>query len=348
MARSTRSADSNTSADPYAHLHDTLRALFGVEDVVTAPDHIVVGDTRYPVLDDVVLLSPPDQYSDHIIERLGRGGHQVKDGFAPDIQSTFGREWQAYADMLPEHDEEFARYFDLVDLDTLGQKRVMDLGCGMGRWSYLMAPHAEELVLVDFSDAIFVARETLRGRHERVLFFHGDITKLPFVDDAADLAYCLGVLHHLPLDCLDVTRQLARLAPELLVFLYYALDNRPAHYRLLLKGVTAARLALCRIEDEDTRLRIAKVGAKGLYRPLVRLGEALERSVGQGSQVPLYDFYKDKSLQRIEQDVYDRFFTRIEQRVSRADIRTLRDTFDDVVISDDLPYWHFLCRGRRR
>ena len=64
----------------------------------------------------------------------------------------------------------------------------------------------------------------------------------------------------------------------------------------------------------------------------------------KGSKVPLYDFYKGKSLGRIEQDVYDRFFTRIEQRVTRREIESLRDSFAEVTVSPNLPYWHFLAR----
>ncbi|MBL0059822.1 MAG: hypothetical protein IPP35_12155 [Elusimicrobia bacterium] len=64
---------------------------------------------------------------------------------------------------------------------------------------------------------------------------------------------------------------------------------------------------------------------------------------GWGRYVPLFEFYQDKSLRRIEQDVYDRFFTSIEQRVSRKEISALTDTFTRVTVSDHLPYWHFLC-----
>jgi hypothetical protein len=71
------------------------------------------------------------------------------------------------------------------------------------------------------------------------------------------------------------------------------------------------------------------------------LGRAADL-LGLGRHVPLYDFYRDKSLKRIEQDVYDRFFTRIEQRVSRAQILQLRSDFTEVRVSDRLPYWHFL------
>ena len=73
------------------------------------------------------------------------------------------------------------------------------------------------------------------------LFFMGDIKALPFADDFCDFLFCLGVLHHLPAPCLDEVRALRRYAPRLLIFLYYALDNRPFHYRFLLGGVTAAR-----------------------------------------------------------------------------------------------------------
>jgi hypothetical protein len=46
----------------------------------------------------------------------------------------------------------------------------------------------------------------------------------------------------------------------------------------------------------------------------------------------------------LEQNAYNRFFNRIEQRVSRREIEALRDTFSEVVISESMPYWHFLCR----
>ncbi len=77
--------------------------------------------------------------------------------------------------------------------------------------------------------------------------------------------------------------------------------------------------------------------------PLVLLGR-LMNFADKGSIVPLYDFYKDKSFKRIKQDVYDRFFTAIEQRVSKKEIQELTDTFTKVLISRNLPFWHFYCK----
>lgn len=333
-----------------------LADLFGVDarNVEWAADRrsVRVGRGRppYPVVDDVVILLPPEKLSADTRARIGTGGDARGEdprsgaGFAADIQRSFGREWDAYRDVLPEHrDIELRRYFDLVDLNALRDKRLLDLGCGSGRWSALLAERAREVVLVDYSDAIFVARDNLRA-HDNAVFFLGDITDLPFRDDCADLAFSLGVLQTLPLPCLDVTRRLARLAPELLVFVYYALDNRPAHWRAILAGVTAARLGLSQLRNEPLRRRIARAGAIAVYRPMIALGDVLETVAGRGSSVPLWDAYHGMSVKRIQQDVYDRFFTSIEQRVTRDEIRALRDTFRDVVISDGLPYWHFLCR----
>jgi hypothetical protein len=110
----------------------------------------------------------------------------------------------------------------------------------------------------------------------------------------------------------------------------------------MLPVATALRTRLCRIRHRRVRTWLATVGAWTIYRPLIALGVLL-RPLGLSSFVPLHDFYAGKSQRRIEQDVYDRFFTAIEQRVTRHAIGQLADTFNDVVISDRPPYWHFLC-----
>ena len=323
---------------------ETLRDLFGAREVEVRSAQVLVDGVGYPVVDGVIVLSPPGRRSPRVAAALEHGAGLAGEDAAPfaaDVQRSFGWEWETYDALLPEHVDEFERYFDLVDLDALADTRVCDLGCGSGRFSALLAPRVRELVLVDFSDAIFAAQRNLSG-HDNCILFQADLTALPFRDGFAGLLFCLGVLHHLPRPALEVARELARLSPRLLLFLYYALDNRPAHYRWLLRAVNAARLGLCRVERRRARQAIARAGARFVYQPLVELGRQLDRW-DLGSQVPLYDFYRDKGLARIEQDVYDRFFTRIEQRFSRREIGTLADTFSQVHISEQLPYWHFLC-----
>jgi SAM-dependent methyltransferase len=48
----------------------------------------------------------------------------------------FGYEWEAYAEILPEHEEQFRRWTAaLSPADWLG-KDFLDVGCGMGRNSF--------------------------------------------------------------------------------------------------------------------------------------------------------------------------------------------------------------------
>jgi len=308
----------------YSNKVDSLQKVFGENDIEIRADSIRVGRRSYPIRHDVIDIT----------------GHDPHLEFAEDIQYTFGAEWKAHGRILPEHAQEFAQYFDLVDLASLNEARICDLGCGAGRWSYFLKDHCKEILLVDFSDAIYVARENLRGS-DHCLFFRGDLTHLPFADDCADWIVCLGVLHHLPVPCLEAVVGMKRLSPKLLIFLYYALDNRPFYFRLLLSLVSAVRLGLAHIRSPLFRKVFSFLGTVLLYLPLVGLGHVL-RPFGLSRYVPLFEFYRDKSVKRIQQDVYDRFFTRIEQRVSRAQILGLKKEFSDVIVSDHIPYWHFL------
>jgi SAM-dependent methyltransferase len=323
-----------------------LADLFGAARVDVEEDCVVVDGLRLPVVDDVIVLLPPDRYPKRVMDSRGTKPTSVSttnDQFATDVQSSFGEEWQAYPEMLAEHEEEFNQYFDLIDIDSLGTATVCDLGCGSGRWSYHLRKRCRLMILVDFSDAIFVARRNLRDC-ENALFFMADLTNLPFQRPFADLVICLGVLHHLPVPALYMVRRMKAFAPRVLVYLYYALDNRPAYFRPLLALVSGLRRLTSRIKGSTARQAFTLVVAVGVYVPLVFLGRCLN-VIGLAKSVPLYETYRGKSLRRIRQDVYDRFFTRIEQRVTKASIVGLEDTFASVTVSPHLPYWHFLCES---
>ena len=81
-----------------------------------------------------------------------------------------------------------------------------------------------------------------------------------------------------------------------------------------------------------------------LYMPAIFVGKILSMLGAKANKVPFYSIYGHMNLGRIRQDVYDRFFTRIEQRVSKKEILKLSDTFSEIIVSNGLPYWHFLCR----
>ncbi len=328
----------------YRRKLDLLQDLFGARSVALTDSGLEVDGKCYPIVDDVIILLDPSQYPKELRRLLPSEQDDNTDevgSLAHDIQFTFGEEWQKFDQVLPEHEREFHQYFDVVDINALTGQRICDLGCGVGRWSYFLRNIARELVLVDFSEAIFVARRNLRSA-DNAVYFMADLQNLPFRPDFADFGFCLGVAHHLPTNALDAVRDIARYAPLLLVYLYSALDARPAYYRTLLHVVTWVRKSASRVSNRTFRNVFTWMGTLFIYLPLVWLGVML-RPFGLSSRVPLYDFYCGKSIKRIRQDVYDRFFTRIEQRFSRSEITGLQDSFRRVTVSSSIPYWHFLC-----
>lgn len=331
----------------YSDKIECLRSIFGTQAIEHEPNALRVDGRSYPIVDDVIILLEPAQYPDSLKKRL-KAHQSAPSGtadFAGDIQFTFGEEWQKYPQIMPEHQSEFALYFDIVDIDSLKNARVCDLGCGIGRWSYFLKERCRELILIDFSEAIFVARRNLKD-FNRALFFMGDLKRLPFKDNFADFLFCLGVLHHLPSPALEEARNLRRFAPRLLIYLYYSLDNRPFFHRVALGLVTGVRRCVSKVRSRFFRAFFVECAAIFIYCPLVWLGKIFQL-FGRGRLIPLYDGYNGKSLKRIRQDVYDRFFTRIEQRFSRNEIMALKDSFESVLVSPNIPYWHFLCTSHK-
>jgi SAM-dependent methyltransferase len=329
----------------YSDKINSLKRLFNCSAITINEESLTINAITYPIINDVIILLNPARYTplikSKILHEASSAGPEPN-LFSEEIQFSFGEEWKNYNTILDEHKKEFSLYFDLVNLNELHESTVADLGCGIGRWSYFLADHCKEMVLVDFSDAVFEARRNL-SHQQNCLFFMADIQHLPFTNNFADLLFCLGVLHHLPNKCLEVVRNLKNYAPQMLIYLYYSLDNRPVYFRYIFTAINFVRLIVSGIRNPIFRKYFSKFICLTVYFPVICAGTLLSL-FGVGNYVPLYEGYYGRSLKRIEQDVYDRFFTSIEQRVSRKEIAALSDTFDQVIISPNLPFWHFLCK----
>jgi ubiquinone/menaquinone biosynthesis C-methylase UbiE len=262
---------------------------------------------------------------------------------APTVEG-FGDEWTRFdqAD-LPEDERQelFDRYFavfpwHLIDRSSVGA----DVGCGSGRWAALMAPRVGTLHCVEPSRAIDVAQRALRGCHN-VQFHQTVADRLPFPDESLDFAYSLGVLHHVP-DTVaalhGISRKLKPGAP-LLVYIYYAFDNRPAWYAGLWRATEAGRRAVSRL-PHAIRYPVSQVIAGLVYWPVARLARLLDVAGALPTSFPLA-FYRDKSFYTMRTDALDRFGTRLEQRFTRTQIRVMMRGagLDEITFSDDAPFW---------
>ena len=329
----------------YSNKLDILVDIFGSKNIKVELECLTVNDKKYPIIDDVIILLDPAQYPESLSKRIKVNVSNIPTSdqkIAEDIQFTFGEEWQEFSEIMPEHEKEFTQYFDLINLPDLENKRICDLGCGIGRWDYFLKDQCKELVLVDFSEAVFVARHNLKDA-ENILYFMGDLRRLPFRYDFVDFLFCLGVLHHLPCSVLEEVRSLKKYTSQILIYLYYALDNRPFYFRVISVFATMLRLRTAPVRNSHFRKLFSWTGVLFIYFPFILLGSIL-RPFGMSHLIPLYEAYHGKTLKRVRQDVYDRFFTGIEQRFTKEEIMTLRDTFSNVIVSDQLPYWHFLLK----
>ncbi len=264
----------------------------------------------------------------------------------PKTVAGFGEEWRHFPQTAIDHDERqraFDNYFRIFPWHLLPPDGGCgaDIGCGSGRWASLVAPRVRELHLIDASGAALeVAREALKDMSN--IAFHGaSVDAMPLDDGTLDFAYSLGVLHHV-LDPSAALRSIAvklKAGAPLLVYLYYAFDNRPAWYRALWRLSNAARRVISTMPF-IARLSISSLLACVVYFPLARIGTLLDNAGIMPPDWPLGE-YRDKSFYTMRTDALDRFGTRLEKRFTREQIEwMLRDAgLVDIAFAEAAPFW---------
>ena len=154
----------------------------------------------------------------------------------PATVASFGDEWTRF-DRFSDTDVQRIgdEYFDVVTPGMLPADAVaLDLGCGSGRWALYVASRCAFVEAVDPSDAVLAAQAMTRDR-PNVRVTQASVDTLPFPDDSFDFILCLGALHHMPDTAAALKAAVRKLRPGgwMLVYIYYALENRSPGYRLL-------------------------------------------------------------------------------------------------------------------
>ncbi|MEM8836427.1 MAG: metalloregulator ArsR/SmtB family transcription factor [Planctomycetota bacterium] len=112
-----------------------------------------------------------------------------------DSMAFFGRvagEWDAVRHEL------FGEAFLAEALPALlpGEWTVLDLGCGTGNASELIAPHVERVIAIDGSDAMLDAARKRLTAFDNVEFCDADASDTGLEDASVDAVICVLLLHH--------------------------------------------------------------------------------------------------------------------------------------------------------
>ena len=272
-------------------------------------------------------------------------GTDTRPNVDPATVAGFGDEWQRFNHEGIDDEElhkSFDLYFAVFPWHTLPPNAVgFDLGCGSGRWARLVAPRVGTLHCIDASDAALgVAKRNLASQ-ANVQFHHASVAEIPLSDGTMDFGYSLGVLHHVP-DTAAGIAQCARLlkpGAPFLVYLYYALENRPLWYRAMFHATELARLAICKLPPTGRHIA-SDVIATTVWWPLARSARAAERLGVNVRQFPLAT-YRNLPFYQIRNDSLDRFGTPLAQRFTRDEVKQMMEQAGlvNVRFREGVPYW---------
>lgn len=198
-----------------------------------------------------------------------------------------GREWYQ-ADTVAEayEDKRFTGGGRLIDrrekgavLDAVApfeDERVLEIACGTGRFSVMLAERGADVTGIDISGAMLgQAREKARaaGVADAVEFMRGDAARLPFPDNAFDVSFAVRFFHlaDAPETFLAEMRRVTR--EEILFDTFNARSARTIYSWLLPMGSRLYTPAEVHdlIESSDLELRNVDhdfVVPYGLYRQL--------------------------------------------------------------------------------
>jgi len=155
----------------------------------------------------------------------------MTDRTAEDLKGSsdrFGYEWNSYAEILPEHEEQFRRWTAALSPDDWRGKLFLDIGCGMGRNSYWPLKYgAAGGVAIDLDErSLHSARRNLKS-FPAMRVMRASVYELPF-EDHFDLAFSIGVIHHLEHPERALERMVRAVKPGgcVLIWVYGRENNR--------------------------------------------------------------------------------------------------------------------------
>jgi SAM-dependent methyltransferase len=181
------------------------------DDVISGELLSATGDHLYPISNSIPRFVGAGNYADN-----------------------FGLQWTKYrttqldsVSHLPISEARFYKFTNWSPSELAG-KRVLDVGCGAGRFTEIALAAGAEVIAVDYSCAVDACWAN-HSNSSRLNAVQADIYRLPFDRGRFDFIYCFGVLQHTP----DVRAAFFALPPQLRAGGRLAVDLYPKLLRNL-------------------------------------------------------------------------------------------------------------------
>jgi SAM-dependent methyltransferase len=167
-----------------------------------------------------------------------------------------------FTGLVTGHETLAGRLIRPTAFDVRGCKRILDAGCGNGRYTRFLLREADPDALITAFDLSqrMLKRARNRLRSSRVTHVAADLTRLPYPDAFFDAVICGWVLEHLP-DPIPGLRELARvLQPGGKLLLLVTEDT--------LTGSMCSRMWHCRTHNRNELRRLCHQCGLRWERPL--------------------------------------------------------------------------------
>lgn len=141
-------------------------------------------------------------------------------------ERTYGFLWAKNKNCSPRDSWHFNKMQEVIDEPIVRGKIGIDIGCGCGYDTYIMAKNnpSVRLISMDISDGVYSTKE-LNTELKNVNVVKCSVLDIPLHNEVFDFAYSFGVLHHTPdpkKSLLEVSRILKKHCP---VFMYLYEDH---------------------------------------------------------------------------------------------------------------------------
>ena len=277
--------------------------------------------------------------------------HKKDENLDQGVIDSFGHEWATFdygeTETSAALNAQFDAYCAPIDLSQFDPKNSIagDFGAGSGRWAARLVPHFSLVYALEPSDGASSVLKNKFSDEAKIVVLQETVGANSIPLESLDLAMSLGVLHHIPDTSLAIKDVSLRIKPGgmFLCYLYYNLENKPAFYKLIFKGVNVVRKIISVLPQRIKQIVSSSIAAI-IYWPLARFSKVLNKLGINTSNIPLHH-YSDMPFVMLANDALDRFGTSLEQRFSKAEITEMLASagFDTSTLrfSEIEPFWTF-------